>query len=61
VEDSIITCKRLHCFALSGAQEVFAVVKDNVILLEKGVKLPEGIEVGVITQGWWAVGKSSVQ
>jgi len=37
------------------------VVKDNVILLEKGVKLPEGIEVGVITQGWWAVGKSSVQ
>ena len=29
------------------------VVKDNVIVLEKGVKLPEGTEVEVITQGWW--------
>ena len=29
------------------------VVKDNVIVLEKGVKLPEGAEVEVATQGWW--------
>ena len=29
------------------------VVKDNVIVLEKGVKLPEGTEVEVITQGSW--------
>ena len=29
------------------------VVKDNVIVLEKGVKLPEGTEVEVNAQGWW--------
>ena len=29
------------------------VVKDNVIVLENGVKLPEGTAVEVITQGWW--------
>ena len=29
------------------------VVKDNVIVLEKGVKLPEGTEVQVVLQGWW--------
>ncbi len=29
------------------------VVKDSVIVLEKGVKLPEGTEVEVTTQGWW--------
>ena len=29
------------------------VVKDNVIVLEKGVKLPEGTEVEVTAQGWW--------
>jgi hypothetical protein len=29
------------------------IVKDNVIVLENGVKLPEGAEVEVITQGWW--------
>ena len=33
--------------------EYKGVVKDNVIVLEKGVKLPEGTEVEVITQGWW--------
>ena len=29
------------------------VVKDNVIVLEEDVELPEGAEVEVITQGWW--------
>ncbi len=29
------------------------VVKDNVIILEQGVKLPDGTEVEVITHGWW--------
>ena len=29
------------------------VVKDNVIVLEQGVKLPEGPEVEVVAQGWW--------
>ena len=29
------------------------VVKDNVIVLEQGVKLPKGTEVEVIAQGWW--------
>ena len=29
------------------------VVKGSVIVLENGVKLPEGTEVEVITQGWW--------
>ena len=29
------------------------VVKDNVIVLEKGVNLPEGMEVEVNAQGWW--------
>ena len=29
------------------------VVKDNVIVLEDDVKLPEGAEVEIITQGWW--------
>ncbi|HGE73065.1 TPA: hypothetical protein ENX78_19680 [Candidatus Poribacteria bacterium] len=29
------------------------VVKDNAIVLEQGVKLPEGTEVEVIAQGWW--------
>ena len=29
------------------------VVKDNVIVLEEGVKLPEGTEVEVMPQGWW--------
>ena len=29
------------------------VVKDNVIVLENGVKLPEGTEVEVTAQGWW--------
>ena len=29
------------------------VVKDNVVVLEQGIKLPEGAEVEVITQGWW--------
>ena len=29
------------------------VVKDNVIVLKKGVKLPEGTEVEVTAQGWW--------
>ncbi len=29
------------------------VVKDSVIVLEKGVKLPEGTEVEVTAQGWW--------
>jgi hypothetical protein len=29
------------------------VVKDNVIVLENGVKLPEGTEVEVTTKGWW--------
>jgi len=29
------------------------VVKDSVIVLEEGVKLPEGTEVEVTTQGWW--------
>jgi len=29
------------------------VVKDNVIVLEQGVKLPDGTEVEVIAQGWW--------
>ncbi|MBM3211432.1 hypothetical protein FJZ33_04375 [Candidatus Poribacteria bacterium] len=29
------------------------VVKDNVVVLENGVRLPEGTEVEVITQGWW--------
>jgi len=29
------------------------VVKDNVIVLENGVKLPEGVEVEVTVQGWW--------
>jgi hypothetical protein len=29
------------------------VVKGNVIVLEEGVKLPEGTEVEVIAQGWW--------
>jgi len=29
------------------------VVKDNVIVLEEGVKLPEGTEVQVFPQGWW--------
>ncbi len=29
------------------------VVKDNVIVLENGVKLPEGTEVEVTVQGWW--------
>lgn len=29
------------------------VVKDNVIVLEQGVKLPEGTEVEVVPQGWW--------
>ena len=29
------------------------VVKDNVIVLEKGVKLPEGTAVEVTAQGWW--------
>ena len=28
------------------------VVKDNVIVLEKGVKLPEGTEVEITTPGW---------
>jgi hypothetical protein len=28
------------------------VVKDNVIVLEQGVELPEGTEVEVIAQGW---------
>jgi hypothetical protein len=29
------------------------VVKDNMIVLEEGVQLPEGTEVEVITQDWW--------
>jgi len=29
------------------------IVKDNVVILEPGVKLPEGMEVEVIAQGWW--------
>ena len=29
------------------------VVKGSVIVLENGVKLPEGTEVEVTTQGWW--------
>ena len=29
------------------------VLKDNVIVLENGVKLPKGMEVEVTTQGWW--------
>jgi len=29
------------------------VVKDNVVILEQGIELPEGAEVEVITQGWW--------
>ena len=29
------------------------VVKDSVIVLENGVKLPEGTEVEVTAQGWW--------
>ena len=29
------------------------VVKDNVIVLEDGIKLPEGAEVQVLPQGWW--------
>jgi len=29
------------------------VVKDNVIVLEQGVKLPDGTEVEVIAHGWW--------
>jgi hypothetical protein len=29
------------------------VVKGNVIVLENGVKLPEGTEVEVTTKGWW--------
>jgi hypothetical protein len=29
------------------------VVKGNVIVLENGVKLPEGTEVDVTTRGWW--------
>ena len=29
------------------------IVKDNVIVLEQGVKLPEGTEVQVVPQGWW--------
>ena len=29
------------------------IVKDSVIVLEQGVKLPEGTEVEVVVQGWW--------
>ena len=29
------------------------IVKDNVIVLEEGVTLPEGAEVEVIAKGWW--------
>jgi len=29
------------------------VVKDNVIVLDQGVRLPEGTEVEVLPQGWW--------
>ena len=29
------------------------VVKDNVIVLEEDIELPEGAEVEVITEGWW--------
>ncbi len=29
------------------------VVKGSVIVLEEGVKLPEGTEVEVTTRGWW--------
>jgi len=29
------------------------VVKDSVIVLEEGVKLPEGTEVEVFIRGWW--------
>jgi hypothetical protein len=29
------------------------VVKGSVVVLEAGVKLPEGTEVEVIAQGWW--------
>jgi len=29
------------------------VVKDNVVVLEEGVELPEGAEVEVINKGWW--------
>ena len=29
------------------------VVKGNVVVLEKGVELPEGAEVEVTVQGWW--------
>ena len=29
------------------------VVKGSVIVLENGVKLPEGTEVEVTTKGWW--------
>lgn len=29
------------------------VVKNNVVVLEDGVQLPDGTEVEVITQGWW--------
>ena len=33
--------------------EYKGVVKDCVIVLEKGVKLPEGTEVDITVQGWW--------
>jgi len=33
--------------------EYKGVVKDSVIVLENGVKLPEGTEVEVTVQGWW--------
>lgn len=29
------------------------VVKDSMIVLEQGVKLPEGTKVEVIAKGWW--------
>ena len=29
------------------------IVKDGVIVLEEGMKLPEGTEVEVIIQSWW--------
>ena len=29
------------------------VVKDSVIVLEEGMKLPEGTEAEVTAQGWW--------
>lgn len=33
--------------------EYKGVVKDNVIVLDEGVEIPEGTEVEITARGWW--------